>query len=243
MRKGAGFKVGDGAAAPTNGVKTRIDLRRYTWDLVSQATTRSRARALTEGGRFWTWREGKHEETQPPLLWQVGTPRYHLFVIFNWQRAKEARSYINPTQYGSVLGNWSLPKPSLLFSHDAEGSAEHPQPNLQQGWVGAVFTCVLCQGTELTAHTGLHREDNFLSWCCSNFLHIITTWSALFFFFFFAFDFISVSLLCHFLHREKKILFINPSRSVILHILCDRNPLKDSARQVFFVKLNFHSAE
>lgn len=30
MRKGVGFKVGDGAAAPTNGVKTRIDLRRYT---------------------------------------------------------------------------------------------------------------------------------------------------------------------------------------------------------------------
>lgn len=77
-------------------------------------------------------------------------------------------SYINPTQYGSVLGSWSLPKPSLLFSHDAEGSAEHPQPNLQQVWVGggswwvwvesgvgAVFTCVLCQGTELSVHTGL----------------------------------------------------------------------------------------
>lgn len=44
--------------------------------------------------------------------------------------------YINPAQYGSALRNWSFPKPSLLFSHDAEGSAEHPQPNLQQGWGG-----------------------------------------------------------------------------------------------------------
>ena len=150
---------------------------------------------------------------QPPLLWQVGTPRYHLFVIFNWQRAKEVRSYINPTQYGSVLGNWSLPKPSLLFPHDAEGSAEHPQPNLQQGWVGAVFTCVLCQGTELTAHTGLHREDNFLSLCCSNFLHIITTWSALFFFaLLLYFDFISV---VSFSPQRKKIKCLD-SCSLIL---------------------------
>lgn len=93
-----------------------------------------------------------------PPLWQVGTPWYHLFVILNWQRAQEARVLHKPYPVWLCAGELILPKPSLLFSHDAEGSAEHPQLNLQQGWVGgggAVFTCVLRQGTELTAHTGL----------------------------------------------------------------------------------------
>lgn len=43
MREWGGFKVGDGAAEPTNGAKTHINLRGYTWDPVSQATTHNQA--------------------------------------------------------------------------------------------------------------------------------------------------------------------------------------------------------
>lgn len=42
---------------------------------------------------------------------------------------------INPLRNGSVPGTDPSQNPSLIFSHDAEGSAERPQPNFAQGWV------------------------------------------------------------------------------------------------------------
>lgn len=160
IRERGGFKVGDGTAEPTKWCEnTHVNLHGYTWDLVSQATTHNQACAWREAGVKGGWSGGGMRRCNPPPFF--GKLVFLGTICLSSSTGRELRkpgSYINPTQYGSVLGNWSLPKPSLLFSHDAEGSAEHPQPNLQQGWVGgggAVFTCVLCQGTELTVHTGL----------------------------------------------------------------------------------------
>lgn len=88
----------------------------------------------------------------------------------------------NLPQYGTALRKtYSPPNPSLLFSNDAEGSAAHPQPNLQPACVGdetkgrvVVFTRVLHRETELTANTGLLTEHDFQGFRRSHDRRVIT---------------------------------------------------------------------
>lgn len=150
IREGGGFKEGDGAAEPTNGVKTHINLHGYTWDLVSQATTHNQACIWTEGGCLCVkggWSSGGSMKRCNPPLWQIGTPWYHLFVILNWQRAQEARVLHKPYQVWLCAGELIPPKTLIVILSWCRGICRAPTAKPTAGlsgrWGCCVYMCAL----------------------------------------------------------------------------------------------------
>lgn len=148
--------------------KHNISLHGYTRDLLSQATTHNQA--STVGRVFFFFglkRVADVGRDATPLLWHAGAPRCHLFVILNWQRAKEAE-VLHKTLPGMAQCWRTDPSPnphcySLMMQRDLQST--HSQTSSRAGWEMkrggfAVFTRVLYQGTELTANTGLLIEHN-----------------------------------------------------------------------------------
>lgn len=168
LREAGGFKVGGGAAEPTNGVKTQHQL---AWVHMRPAITKPRhiTRHRQWGGWFFFGlkRVADVGRDATPLPWHAGAPRCHLFVILNWQRAQEAE-VLHKTLPGMAQRWRTDPSPnphcySLMMQRDLQST--HSQTSSRAGWEMkrggfAVFTRVLYRGTELTANTGLLIEHN-----------------------------------------------------------------------------------
>lgn len=135
-------------AEPKNCEETHISLHGYTWDLISQATTHNQA--WTEGKLFSVWngrgcmRGSKLTPPHPQRLW---TFHYHLFVVLNWQKAKESW-VLDKTLPGMALcwGTDPFQNPhcySVMMLRDLLSTAAKPTGGLSGRWVCRVYLCTV----------------------------------------------------------------------------------------------------